>query len=140
MKSLLVGFLLCGVAWAGDGNWWRDLPSDMRLGYVIGFMDGRCSGGMHVLDALEPLSQKQMSSIPRCTFPPTTTYGQVRDAIDQFYENASNRLILTESAFDVVQAEIEGHPLKAERIASLRRLAAQSPTAERSPSPQPASH
>lgn len=107
------------------GNWWRGLSADGRVGFVIGYTHGLCEGGAQVLNALSPLSEKQEKSIPRCTFPAETTFGQIMDAVNQFYEDANNRLILIQDAFTVVRAQIEGHPLSPQQILDFRRVAAQ---------------
>ena len=133
MKTLLAVFLLTGAALGqNNGNYWRSLSREMKIAYVVGYSDGAMSGTTKLLDAVKPLSVQQKSQlrIPWCCslfeFPNGTTYGQTADAIDQFYQNANNRLISISDAWDYAKAEVEGNPWSAAKLQQTRKLAATS--------------
>jgi hypothetical protein len=133
MRKGIAIFLLLGAAAMAqespthNGNWWRTIPYDMRVGYVMGYLEGGCHQESDVLASLNPLSDEQRSKIPSCVFPNQTTFGQIVDAMDQFYHDANNRLIWSENAFDCVRAALYGKPFPQKEIARMRRSAAEFP-------------
>jgi hypothetical protein len=118
MKTLLAVLLLTGLAMGQDqlhnGNYWRSFPHDVKIGYLIGYTDACAWEG------------KAPASVRHCRFPDPATYAQISDAIDEFYENASNRLISTSDAWSYVKAEVEGRPWSAAKLQQTRKLAATS--------------
>jgi hypothetical protein len=132
MKHFLIVLLLVGSALGNghdphDGNWWRTLSHDKKIAYVVGYSDGNCAGEIRVWTAL-PLDYTLHSGVAssvfpkgppyagQCEFPEQTTYGQISDAIDQFYHDASNRLIFIDDGWRYVKAKIEGTPWSAAKL------------------------
>jgi hypothetical protein len=128
MKTLLAVLLLTGLATGEDaihnGNFWRTFSSEMKTAYIVGYSDGRCDDALKVSAIEPPLSAQQLSHVTGCRGAGQVTYGQLLEAIDQFYQNPSNRLILIPSAYDYVTAEIEGRPLSQKELQTMRRVGA----------------
>jgi hypothetical protein len=128
MKQVLVVLIVClsGIAGAqkaqiDDGTWWSGL-SYQQLFYVIGVSQGRCAGAYEALRRVQP--RPKLSKPPECNRAGEATYGQITDAVSQFYSDARNRLILATDAFRFVEREIDGNPLSHTELEAMRRNAA----------------
>ena len=102
MKQIGRGFILilaivCALRTANakpfepNGDWWRTLPKEAKLDYVLGYIDG----AFWVAD-----KTRTGSPFSRNGLPPYA----MREFLDRFYENPSNRRILIRDVFERVNA------------------------------------
>jgi hypothetical protein len=119
MAALVIYTGTVGAQERRDGNWWRSGSIEYRLGYAIGLIDG--AGRLN--DAIEeaarrvdPEAMKQrgpqarLAVLKASSILPGVTSGQLMDGIDQFYADATNRLIHPANAGWVVLNRIAGMP------------------------------
>jgi len=116
MKTFALVVLLCVGATAADqpkhnGNWWTELSPPMKTAFVVGFYEGEVYTAVH-------FGKEEPFPIGDATF------GQARDAVDAFYADPTNRLILVGYAIEYVSASIMGKPKTQEWLLTLRRTAA----------------
>ena len=70
-----------------NGDWWRTLPKEAKLAYVLGYVDGAFWVAMNTKTG-SPFSQNGL--------PPY----DMRDFLDRFYENPNNRRVLIRDVFE----------------------------------------
>jgi hypothetical protein len=75
-----------------NGDWWRTLPKDTKLVFVIGYVDG----AFWVADKTRTGSPFSQNGLPPFA---------MRDYLDRFYENPSNRRILIRDVFEQLNAK-----------------------------------
>jgi hypothetical protein len=116
-----------------DGNWWRTLPAEQRLFYIIGFMDGLHTGknwtvvGMlekKDMDACYTIGSNSFTSM-ETKYLTNPTAGQIRDGINEFYEDYRNRGIVVAGGFWIVLQSIAG--LSKDKIEATTELWRKSP-------------
>jgi hypothetical protein len=106
----LVGILFLMLAPSGqaqsdwDGQFWTTKNKDLKLVYIMGFIDGRNEGANQAAGALgttilDPRVAKLASNI---------TAGQVLDGLDDFYKDYRNARILVRHAIEYVVMEAGG--------------------------------
>ncbi len=122
--ALVFVLWLPAVAGAADdlrnGNWWRGLNDASKVEYAIGLMDGAL--GFHkaltrpfkpeaiTTPEADPSEDVRVHQLVVALLLNGVTAGLLRDALDQFYSDASNRLISSVDTADVVLNEIAGAP------------------------------
>ena len=95
---ILVLVLVCVLRTANakpfepNGDWWRTLLKEAKLAYVIGYVDG----AFWIAD-----KTSTGSPFPQNGLPPY----DMRDFLDRFYENPSNRRILIRDVFERLNAK-----------------------------------
>jgi hypothetical protein len=87
-----------------DGDFWVPKSKDLKILYVVGFVDGRNDGINDAAKALgtdiyNPKISKLASNV---------TVGQIVDGLDEFYKDWRNRKILLRHAMEYVQDEAQG--------------------------------
>ena len=118
--ALACSLLLSASMAAGqpnDGNYWRTLDAQSKGAYVLGFRDAMAScpafatpklnSGSTVANAqckvlLGTNDNKAIGLVLK------VTQGQLRDALDQLYEDATNRLLLISRALGVIFMRLTG--------------------------------
>ena len=87
-----------------DGNFWIPKNQDVKIMYVVGFVDGRNDG---ITDAAEALGTKVDN--PRVSkLGSEVTVGQVIEGVDEFYKDWRNRAVLLRDAMKYVADEAQG--------------------------------
>lgn len=102
-----------------DGNWWRSLDANYRVGYALGLLDGASQLQPRIQQHVEVTNPEPTGFFSTAgrflrnaavqQFLGGVTNGQLADGISQFYEDAANRLIASEDAAFVVLRRIAGH-------------------------------
>lgn len=120
-----------------DGSWWRGLPVDDRVTYVVGFLDGMELGNEFSHWQMSDSEKKigcagvAVNSYNQMTnkYLGKVTAGQLADGLTNFYEDYRNRSILIHGAVWLVLQSIGGVPKDAleKSIESWRKNAAISP-------------
>lgn len=87
-----------------DGDFWIPKTRDLKLVYVVGFVDGRSHGINDAANALgvkidDPRLSKLASEV---------TAGQIVDGVDDFYKDWRNRKIVLRHAMEYVLDEAQG--------------------------------
>jgi hypothetical protein len=87
-----------------DSQFWTAKSKDLKLVYIMGFIDGRSEGTNEAAGALgttilDPRVSKLASKI---------TAGQMLDGLDDFYKDYRNARILVRHAIEYVAMEAEG--------------------------------
>jgi hypothetical protein len=117
-----------------NGYWWAKQPRPTKLAFVVGFHDGSEIVRNNIITAclvqngvgLEQIKQllpgqpsyeaasadcdKKHNLLLNVLKPPTSTYGQVVDGLDQFYADYRNENIDFGLAIYYVFGELDGHP------------------------------
>lgn len=102
---------------AASGTDWRDWRKDIKVMYLLGWVDGRACG---VWDALEALDEKRRDSAlkngidkdPKIGHLGTNvTVGQLLEGIDKFYEDHRNLHIEVRTAVSAISNEASGRLL-----------------------------
>ena len=95
---ILVFAIVCALRTANakpfepNGDWWRTLPKEAKLAYVLGYVDGALWVAMNTKTG-SPFSQNGL--------PPY----DMRDFLDRFYENPNNRRVLIRDVFERLNAK-----------------------------------
>jgi len=118
--TLVSSFVLSPTMAAGqsnDGNYWRTLDARSKGFYVLGFRDAMASCRAF---ATSKLNGGSLSANEQCRvllgaddnkaigLVLKVTPRQLQDALDQMYEDATNRLILISRAFGIVFMRLTG--------------------------------
>jgi hypothetical protein len=87
-----------------DGDFWIPKNQDVKLSYVVGFVDGRNDGINEAAEAVgtkidDPRLSKLASEV---------TVGQIVDGVDEFYKDWRNRKVLLRDAMQYVEDEAKG--------------------------------
>jgi|SRR6267142_3406165 len=123
--SVAVLFLLLGVAVPGnvqndrrDGNWWISTDKTVRLGYVVGFLDGIHLGQKFSYWKLaddkesEPCLKKVLLANVEYQdeYLSNVKIGQLNDGLNDFFLDYKNRRIEVDDAIWLVLNGIAGTP------------------------------
>jgi hypothetical protein len=106
-KMHFCAFLLASVAFSGElvsdrtnsihnGRWWRVMDSSMQLAYVIGLNDG--------------LSYAEKPDAKADFWWPGLSYGEIRQALNQYYDEPANIRIPIRDAIVAVALKVKGLP------------------------------
>jgi hypothetical protein len=68
-----------------DGTVWRSLPDATRLGYIAGFSEGLGQGITSNTTDVKEIDRQTRENWPDLTF------GEVKEAVDHFYQTPENR-------------------------------------------------
>ncbi len=87
-----------------DGDFWIPKTEDVKMLYVVGFIDGRSHGINEAADAFntkidDPRLSKLASEV---------TVGQIVDGVDEFYKDWRNRKVILRHAMEYVMDEAQG--------------------------------
>jgi len=101
-----------------DGNWWRAQPETIKVGYMVGFLDGEHLGNEFAswdfMDdpRSEPCLKKVLISTLRFEkqYLQNVKVGQLTDGLDDFYADYKNRSISVDNAVWLVLNGIAGTP------------------------------
>jgi hypothetical protein len=125
LTSVAFLFLLLGIAIPGyaqdgrrDGNWWLSTDKTIRLGYVVGFLDGihlgeRFSYWKLTSDAENTPCVKKMllaSSEYEDKYLSNVKIRQLNDGLNDFFSDYKNRRIKVDDAMWLVLNGIAGTP------------------------------
>jgi hypothetical protein len=87
-----------------DGDFWKTKSRDVKLVYVLGFVDGRNEGLNQAASALgTSISDPKIAKLAS-----NTTVGQIVDGLDEFYKDYRNGRILIRDAIEYVLMEANG--------------------------------
>jgi hypothetical protein len=87
-----------------DGEFWTTKNKDLKLVYLLGFMDGRNEGANEAAGALgTPILNPRLAKLAS-----NITAGQVLDGLDDFYKDYRNARILVRDAIEYVFMEAGG--------------------------------
>ena len=122
--TLVVALLLIGVSSRAednarrDGNAWRDMSQEGKAYYVNGFFDGMNFGATATRQGLLDQKATACAEVALNSFEYGAKFfhdvnaGQIRDGLDQFYEDYRNRSIAIHRAIWIVVKVIHGTPQK----------------------------
>jgi hypothetical protein len=87
-----------------DGDFWIPKTKELKILYVVGFVDGRNDGINEAAEALgakidDPRLSKLASEV---------TAGQTVDGVDEFYKDWRNRKVLLRDAMQYAMDEAQG--------------------------------
>jgi hypothetical protein len=116
------------------GQNWRDWSSDVRLMYLVGWVDGREHGLFEATKEFAPTLISTWPKNPRVAkFASNVSVGQVHEGVNKFYEDYRNMHIAIRTALEIVDDESTGkHHWSGEDIARIRAAEARpKPTSRR---------
>ena len=88
-----------------DGSWWLGLPADLKLGYVMGFIDSDAHTYARLLATGDAKASPTQRNFLNWT---GVSVKQVSDGLDAFYKDFRNKGIEVQFGIDYVKLEIQG--------------------------------
>ena len=87
-----------------DGRFWRSSSDSGRLGYLVGYNEGVGRGLSNYTTDVKEFEKGLRREWPDLTF------GEMKEAVDRFYESPDNRLLPVVIAIRVVAMTFSGVP------------------------------
>lgn len=115
--AILVLFPCSGYAAVTDGNLWRTLSTDVKSAYLTGYVEAMASCSAFATPKLNGRPETANSECrllvgvdnnKAIALVTRITKVQLRDALDQFYEDATMRLISVPRALGIVFMRLTG--------------------------------
>jgi hypothetical protein len=85
-----------------DGRFWRSSPSEMRIGFLIGYVAGLTNGLANFTS-----DEKDIQNRVRAAWPDLTN-GEIEEAVNRFYDPPENRPFLISVAIQVITMKSKG--------------------------------
>jgi len=106
-----------------DGNAWVGWHTDIRMMYLVGWVDGRQAGAWEAVSAVAPELRSKWTEDPRIAkLELEVTVGQLLKGVNSFYDDYRNLTISIRSAVGIVVDEATGRMHWSEKdLVDLRR-------------------
>lgn len=97
-----------------DGDWWKNLNSLAKYGYIVGYADGSSKADATWAFGLckTQVPTKYLAAVQKGNDYSEFTVGQLIDGVNEFYKDFRNTKILARDAMMVVKQQISGVPQK----------------------------